>query len=89
MDSVDLAIGVTFHSGKRFTQWRGNALLNGLSSMSLFHLTTDGRDVSATETTRIGKRIRDEIEAPDVAVLVLTDVPTGELLRLTPSDATR
>lgn len=80
--------GMTFHSGKLFTNWKGNALLGGLSSMSLFRLTITGKDVTGTEQIKFGKRIRDVIEAPDGAVLVLTDGPTGELLRLTPGTTT-
>lgn len=79
--------GMLFHSGTLFTPWRGNALLGGLSSMALFRLTLNGDKVAATEMITIGKRVRDVIEAPDGAVLILTDGPTGELLRVTPAAA--
>ena len=74
-----------FHTGKLFTQWRGNVLLGGLSSMALFRLTLTGDKVTGSEMITVGKRVRDVIEAPDGAVLILTDGPTGELLRLTPA----
>ena len=77
--------GMIFHTGKLFTQWRGNVLLGGLSSMALFRLTLTGDKVTGSEMITVGKRVRDVIEAPDGAVLILTDGPTGELLRLTPA----
>ena len=76
--------GLLFHSGRRFVQWRGNALMGGLSSKALIRLTLDGNRVTAVETIDMGKRIRDVIEAPDGAVLLLVDGSAGELLRLTP-----
>ncbi len=76
--------GLLFYSGRRIPQWRGNALMGGLSSMALLRLTLDGNRVSAVETIKVGKRIRDVIEAADGAVLLLVDGDKGELLRLTP-----
>ncbi len=76
--------GMAFHSGRRFTQWRCNALMGGLSSMALIRLTIDGSRVSGIEMINMRKRIRDVIEAPDGAVLLLTDGADAELLRLTP-----
>ena len=75
---------MAFYSGRRFTQWRGNALMGGLSSMALIRLTIDGSRVSGIEMINMRKRIRDVIEAPDGAVLLLTDGADAELLRLTP-----
>jgi aldose sugar dehydrogenase len=44
--------------------------------------------VRGEERIDMGKRIRDVIQAPDRAVLLLVDGDNGELLRLTPaSDA--
>jgi glucose/arabinose dehydrogenase len=76
--------GMLFHSGRRFPEWRGNVLMGGLSSMALIRLTLTGNRVSGVETIAMGQRIRDVIEAPDGAVLLLVDGPKGELLRLTP-----
>lgn len=81
--------GMAFYAGQRFPQWRGNVLLGGLSSMALFRLTVDGTKVTAVETIAVGRRIRDVIEAPDGAVLVLSDGPQGELLRLAPRESAR
>lgn len=77
--------GLIFYSGTRFAEWRGNALLGGLSSEVLLRLTLDGNRVKSEERICLHRRIRDVVEAPDGSVLVLTDAKDGELLRLTPS----
>ena len=81
--------GLLFHSGRRFSQWRGNALAGGLSSKALLRFTLTGDRISAVEQIDMGKRIRDVIEAPDGAVLLLVDGDKGELLRLTPAGRPR
>lgn len=76
--------GMLFYTGSRFPQWRGNALFGGLSSMALLRATLNGDKVVAVERIDLGKRIRDVIQAPDGALLLVTDDRNGELLRLTP-----
>jgi glucose/arabinose dehydrogenase len=61
--------------------------MGGLSSESLFRLTLDGNEVTAEEKILMGRRIRDVAEAPDGALLLLSDGDDGELLRLTPKTA--
>ncbi len=78
--------GFIFYTGDRFKSWRGNALLGGLSSMALIRLTLDGNRVTAEQRFAMGRRIRDVIQAPDGNILLLSDGPDGELLRLTPKD---
>jgi len=77
--------GLSFYTGSLFRDWRGNALLGGLSSKALLRLTLDGNKVTGEERIALNRRIRDVIEAPDGAVLLVTDAKDGELLRLTPS----
>lgn len=77
--------GLIFYTGSRFTDWKGNALLGGLSSEVLLRLTVDGNRVMAEERIYLHRRIRDVIEAPDGSVWLLTDGKDGELMRLTPA----
>ena len=70
---------------KEASSWKGSILLGGLSSRALIRLTLDGRRVSDEERLNMGFRVRDVIEAPDGAVLLLSDDSNGELLRLTPA----
>ena len=77
--------GLIFYTGTRFKDWNGNAFIGGLSSETLLRLTLKGDKVDAEERIGVQRRIRDVIQAPDGAVLVLSDGPKGELLRLTPA----
>jgi len=77
--------GLAFYTGTRFAEWRGNALIGGLSSQALIRLTVDGTKVTGEERIEMGKRIRDVVQAPDGSVLLLSDGDDGELLRLTPA----
>jgi aldose sugar dehydrogenase len=77
--------GLIFYTGTRFTDWRGSALIGGLSSESLIRLTLDGNRVTGEDRIGMRRRIRDVIQAPDGSVLLLTDAKDGELLRLTPA----
>lgn len=76
---------MTFVRGPMFKEWRGTALIAGLKSNGLVHITVNGE--SATESARydLGKRIRSVTEAPDGAIWVLEDGKGGRLLRLTPA----
>ena len=77
--------GMMFYSGTRFADWRGNVFIGGLSSETLLRLTLKGDKVDAEERIAVQRRIRDVIQAPDGAVLLLSDGKSGELLRLTPA----
>ena len=77
--------GMIFYSGSMFPQWKGNALIGGLSSQALVRVTLEGDRATSDEQIKMGRRIRDVIEAPDGAILLLTDGNNGELWRLTPA----
>jgi glucose/arabinose dehydrogenase len=77
--------GMTFYTGTRFPGWTGGVLLGGLSSKAVVRLTLDGDRVTDEERIDMKRRVRDAAEAPDGAILVLTDGKDGELVRLTPA----
>jgi glucose/arabinose dehydrogenase len=79
--------GMIFHSGKMFPDWKGSALIGGLSSQAVIRVTIDGAKATEAERLGMGLRVRDVIEAPDGALLLLGDGKDGELLRLTPAKA--
>lgn len=81
--------GLLFYTGDLFETWRGNALIGGLSSKALIRLTLDGNRVTGEERINMDRRIRDVIQAPDGAVLLLVDGDEGALLRLTPRTGTQ
>ena len=76
--------GALFYDGALFP-WRGNLIVGGLSSKAVIRLTLAGGKVTAEDRIDMQRRIRDVIQAPDGALLVITDEKSGALLRLTPA----
>jgi glucose/arabinose dehydrogenase len=76
--------GAFFHDGALVPAWRGNLVIGGLTSRSLVRLTIEGDRVLSEERLRLGVRIRDVVQAPDGAMLLLTDQENGRILRLVP-----
>jgi glucose/arabinose dehydrogenase len=76
--------GLIFYTGDLFTNWKGNALLGGLSAQILLSLTLKGNTVASEERINVNQRVRDVIQAPDGSVWLLTDYKDGALLRLSP-----
>lgn len=77
--------GLIFYNGALFPQWRGQALIGGLSSQALVRVRING-DASATEVGRyaMGERIRDVEQGPDGAVWLLEEGDDARLLKLMP-----
>jgi glucose/arabinose dehydrogenase len=70
-----------------FPQWRGMALLAGLSSKALVRVAIDGDQAREVGRTPMGARIREVEQGPDGAIWLLEDGKkgsSGRLLRLTP-----
>ena len=83
--------GMIIYSGDAFPDWRGDALIGGLSSRALVVATRDcpdrGREVCEETRYDMGERIRDVEQGPDGTVWVIEDGKTdeaGRLLHLTP-----
>jgi glucose/arabinose dehydrogenase len=79
--------GMTFYTGDKFPQWRGNLLVGALKFRQIARLELDGESVVHEErmlTNALG-RIRDVRQAPDGFVYVLTDADDGVLARLEPA----
>lgn len=73
------------YRGDRFADWRGDALLGGLSGRALVRVDLDGDRATVAERWDMGARIRALAEAPDGAIWVLEDGGDGRLLELTPA----
>ena len=76
--------GALFYDGSLFP-WRGNVVVGGLASKALIRMEVEGAKVLSEERIDMQRRVRDLIQAPDGALLVITDDKNGELLRLTPA----
>jgi len=74
-----------FYSGAMFPQWKGSALVSGLSTQSLSRITFDGKGgATPAERWRVGFRRRDVEQGPDGALWLLEDANPGGLYRATP-----
>lgn len=74
-----------FYHGTMFPQWKGSAFISGLASMSLLRVTVDDKGgATPAERWNVGHRLRDVEEAPDGALWLLVDSPTGGVYRVTP-----
>jgi aldose sugar dehydrogenase len=81
------ASGALFYDGAMFP-WKGDLIAGGLSSQAIIRLTLDGNTVKNEERLNMGRRIRDVLQAPDGAILAISDDKNGELLKLTASART-
>jgi glucose/arabinose dehydrogenase len=76
------------YSGAMFPQWRGDAFIGALSGEALIRVHLNGTDASKGDQWPMGARIREVEQAPDGAIWLLQDGPSGgRLLRLTPRRA--
>jgi glucose/arabinose dehydrogenase len=74
-----------FYSGNAFPQWKGDALIAGLSSKALIRVKIDGDKAREAERWDMGQRIREVEQRSDGSVWLLEDGPNGRLLMLTPA----
>lgn len=81
--------GFIFYQGKHFTNWSGSAFIGGLSAETLVRLTFNDTKVTREDRLHVNRRIRDVAEAPDGAVMLLSDGRNGELLRLTKAETSQ
>lgn len=82
-----------FYSGDLFPEWRGSALIAGLTSKALirvtFQCTLALRAICEAERFPLGGRLREVEQGPDGAIWLLEDggkddPAAGRLMRLTP-----
>jgi glucose/arabinose dehydrogenase len=86
-DPVIAPSGMIFYTGDAFPGWRGNILVGSMQPGRLVRLVLeDGRVVR--EERYLGglrERIRDVQQGPDGLIYVVTDSPTGRVLRVSPA----
>jgi glucose/arabinose dehydrogenase len=76
--------GLSFYTGDRFPQWRGDLFTGALISGQLVRLDMQGDRVGREERIDLGDRVRDVRQGPDGLLYLLTDNPRGRILRLDP-----
>jgi glucose/arabinose dehydrogenase len=66
-----------FYDGTEFPQWRGDALIGGLSSQAIVRIEFDGESAREAERYNMGMRIRAIEQGPDGALWILEDEREG------------
>ncbi len=76
--------GMAFYTSDVVPSWRGNLFVGALAGQHLARLVLDGERIVSEERllTDLGERIRDVRMGPDGALWLLTDSPTGRVLRV-------
>ena len=78
--------GMAFYSGNMFPAWKGDLIVTALSGQHVRRVDLDKGVVAKQEIYLADRdeRYRHVVQAPDGALLVLTDSGNGKVLRLTP-----
>lgn len=80
--------GMIIYSGDLFPQWKGDALLGGLSGQLLVRVDLNGANAREAERWKMGARIREVDQGPGGEIYLLEDGPSGgRMLRLRPANA--
>jgi len=77
--------GLTFYTGDKFPEWRGDLFSGGLVGEQVRRIILDGESVIGEESITIGQRVRDVRQGPDGYLYILTDHENGQLIRIIPA----
>jgi glucose/arabinose dehydrogenase len=79
---------ITFYTGDRFSQWKGNIFVGGLIGEQLHRIVLSPTNGLPTRRqpmlTELKQRIREVEQGPDGLLYLLTDEEAGALLRIEP-----
>ena len=73
-----------FYTGDAFPDWKGNAFISGLSSMSIMRIVVNGDNAVEAQRFVMGRRIRGIEQGPDGNIWIIEDGPEGRLVKLSP-----
>jgi len=88
-DPVIAPSGMTFYTGTRYPEWKGNLFIGSLTPGALVRLEM-ANDSVTRETRYLGElneRIRDVVQGPDGYLYLLTDNAMGRILKVVPAAA--
>jgi aldose sugar dehydrogenase len=78
---------ITFYTGNKFPDWKGNIFVGGLIGMQLHRIVLNQNGLPIRRQlmlTELKQRIREVQQGPDGLLYLLTDEEAGALLRLEP-----
>ncbi len=73
-----------FYNGDMFPALKGQAIIGAMKPTALVRVAFDGTSAREVARTPMDRRIREVVEAPDGAILLLEDKEGARLWRLTP-----
>lgn len=74
--------GMIFYNGEMFPEWKGQALIGGLTSTGIVRVKINGENAEEKERIPLAVRTRDVAQAADGSIYVITDEKNGKILRL-------
>ena len=77
--------GMIIYKGSLFSNWKGNAIISGLSAQAIVRVTINGDTAQEAQRVSMGKRMRGIREHKDGSIWVIEDGANGRLLKLTPN----
>ncbi|KAK5659538.1 hypothetical protein OQA88_740 [Cercophora sp. LCS_1] len=77
--------GMIIYKGDLFPNFKGNAIIAGLSSQSIVRATITGDTAKEAQRVSMGKRMRGIREDKEGAIWVIEDGNNGRLMKLTPN----
>jgi aldose sugar dehydrogenase len=79
--------GMVFYTGDMFPQWKGDLIVSLLAGQHLRRIDLDNGQIRGQETmlSDRAERYRTVIQAPDGALIAITDADNGKVLRITPA----
>jgi glucose/arabinose dehydrogenase len=79
--------GALFYTADRYRGWRGSLFTGALAGQMLVRMTLGAEKVTGQERLleSLNERIRDVRQGPDGLIYLLTDSPSGRILRLRPA----
>lgn len=83
-DKTVAPTGLTFYSGREFSQWEGNLIVPGLSKGSLWRMIIENEKVVGAEELFINDRVRlrKAVVSPRGKLYLLTDEENGKIIRI-------
>jgi glucose/arabinose dehydrogenase len=83
-DPVIAPSGMAFYTGDAYPNWKGSVFVGSLSPGALVRLTLQNGRVTGEERYlgELNERIRDVQQGPDGLLYMVTDSPSGRVLRL-------
>lgn len=80
--------GMTFYTGNKFPEWKGDLLVASLRGKALVRLELEGEKITHEERLlekEIGERLRDLVQGPEGYLYLISDETNGKIYRLEPA----